>query len=656
MTCYGNGVLKTVRGTRESIDRTFDCPTCLKQTLCIPGGFCFQLNSTALHVFQNGLLNQPPVQLDSMCVPESLTDSLFGPDYLIFVKCRPVGARFRPSYQRIWLNNDGTMFEAGEFFTLTYSDNDYAALQDNFVIAPGHNDEIETDDFIVSILDTTSGNDILVQTDSGYLDLKVRVSNCDSVKRLHPGPVYNGDTLQVVVDCIYNEELTRQRLLLPASELRSGLGGDNVVSLHSPIGNDTVVFSPDNTYILYRGITQIILIKNSEPSATPGIVSFTGPIAQADFINDRFLLVSIPGQDRKLLDVTEFFSSTFDDGSYTLTNNEAFCPIGDCSPYVLNDNHLFLFAENSQNSFYLNLLLYNLSNPTAQPVSLGKTLKADSMEICFHDEIPLDATVAEVTVRPITTPDTTPLTTPDTTSLTTPDTTSLTTPDTTPLTTPDTTPLTTPDTTPLTTTTGHTTISTAIVHPTLTSKQIPGPTSTHTIIVTSNTLRSTPQGTSATNPPPVGTVDLIVIIVIAVIIIILIVVIVVGLAVYCRSRCSSRERKYGNSKPTIGVPPAGNQKDSCPTRSDPPIQVQEDDTSSVDVKSSLGIDKQSDYGSGSNSSSKTNSSLDIQSSGISLSGSPSTDNTFSSDHQPRIELHELALFGSKPLTFHITKS
>ena len=402
--CYGNDIRKTIGGTREPIDRTFDCPTCLQQTLCISNGHCFHLNATALHVFEDGLLTQPPILLDSRCVPESLSDSFFDPGFLILVKCRPVGSRFQPSYQRILLNDEGTAFEAEEFVTLSYADNDYLGSQENFVIAPGHNDEIESDDFIVSILATSNGNEILVQTDSGYLDLKVRVSNCGSIERLHPGPAYNGDTLQIVVDCIHNGELTRQRLLLPASELRSGRGGVNVVKLYTPMGNDTVVFSPDNAYILYQGVTQIVLIKSNEPSATPGIISFTGPIAEAGFVNNTLLLLSIPGQDRTLLDIEQFFSSNFDDGMYTLLNSGAFCPLGDCSPYVLNDNQLFLFTKNSQTPFYLNLVVYNLSDPSVQPESLGKTLRADSMEICFHDVLNI---TAEVSTPPVTTPQTT---------------------------------------------------------------------------------------------------------------------------------------------------------------------------------------------------------------------------------------------------------
>ena len=404
MRCFGNGIRKTIGGTRETIDRTFDCPTCLQQTLCISSGHCFHLNATALHVFENGLLTQPPILLDSRCIPESLSDSFFEPGVLILVKCRPVGSTFQPSYQRIWLNNAGTAFEAEEFVTLSYADNDYLGSKDNFVIAPGHNDEIESDDFIVSILATSNGNEILVQTDSGFLELKVPVSNCDSIERLHPGPAYNRGTLQIVVDCIHNGELTRQRLLLPASELRSGQGGDSVVMLYTPMGNDTVVFSPDNAYILYQGVTRIVLIKSSEPSATPGIISFTGPIAEAGFVDNAFLLVSIPGQDRTLLDIEQFFSSNFDDGMYTLPNSGAYCPLGDCSPFVLNDNQLFLFTENSQTPFYLNSVVYNLSDPSVQPESLGKTLRADSMEICFHDVLPLGTITS---TPPVTTPQTT---------------------------------------------------------------------------------------------------------------------------------------------------------------------------------------------------------------------------------------------------------
>lgn len=378
VTCYGREIMTVIGGVSQQTDRMFNCPSCLRSSLCISGGYCFKLSSTAVHVFKDGRLSGPSITIDTQCVPESIQE-LYSYSGNILVQCRSIGERRSPAYQLI-VRDEAATYSAGRFFIVMFDENEYRG---DFVVGEGLNSVRENDNFIVSVLNTPDNNQILVQEEFERGHLKLTIPNCDAVERLHSGPAHNRKMLQVIVDCTFNGNRTRQRLLVSDLNLRRGSGVASRVSLPSPLTNDRVIFSPDNSYIVYQGLTTVWLVDNTEPSRTPGILSFMGPVAEVRFLTNNFLLISVPGQNRVLVDVSEFYASKFQRGSYSLHNSVAYCSGGMCSPYVLHNNLLLLFTVDQQRPSYLNLMVYNLSSPASLPRLFGRVLVTNKLDICF---------------------------------------------------------------------------------------------------------------------------------------------------------------------------------------------------------------------------------------------------------------------------------
>ena len=302
--------------------------------------------------------------------------------YEYAVQCESTAPRYEPTRFPIFVDSPTEI--VAENVERDSNGLSYAPNSDNSVIVFGQNGY-----HYVSLLNNS--NEIAVVSDRSFVK---SVAGCSTNHHLLAGPRV-GNNLQVLVDCTDAEgTLIRQQVLIDYNDLNSAV--PEVHTLHSPLSDrDRVSFSPQGTYILYTGTSRILLIRTSS-SGTPGIMDFTGPV-EASFLSENQLLVQVPGQYRIVVDIADYFATSFSGGKYELQDSAVHCPQGTCPPYVVDGSTLYLLSDDPSSQAYSVLSSYNLSDSSAAPAIIAKTLRTNVYSICFH-------TVANISVVPRTTP------------------------------------------------------------------------------------------------------------------------------------------------------------------------------------------------------------------------------------------------------------
>ncbi len=363
LVCYGDHSKTLVGGVTESTDVVYDCPSCVQAQLCPQGtNLCFILTARNVYFFQDGYASQPSVLLPEDCQPLRIIE--VDPGYEYSVQCASTPLLYNPRRQHIfrpdeesYFNTDGGIIEETGVQT-------FAKFPDNNLL-------LDSSLYVVAFL--AKSDTVLVLYDAHY---PVPIPECSVITKLTAGPVI-GNQLQLVVDCIAtNEAFARKRVLI-ADNFRSPPSVEDLPGTH--LLNDVVSFSPDGRYILSVSVSQLTITQVSDPN-DPGILTYNGPIAQAVFMTNTLLLVSVPGEYREIIDIPKFFSTSFEEVSYVLPESEAVCPQGECPPAVYSNGTLFLFT--ADHSYQL-LSAYDVNNPSASPKRINRVLRTAMYDACY---------------------------------------------------------------------------------------------------------------------------------------------------------------------------------------------------------------------------------------------------------------------------------
>ena len=328
---------------------------------------CLIPSSRFVHFFQDGYASQPSVLLPQDCQPLRIIEVDPGHEYTI--QCVSTPPLYNPRRQYIFRPDEESYFNTDEGVIEETGVQQFAQFPDNNLL-------LDSSLYVVAFL--AKSDTVLVLYDAHY---PVPIPECSIITKLTAGPVV-GNQLQLVVDCIAtNETFARKRVLIRTDNFRIPPSVEDLPGTH--LLNDVVSFSPDGRYILSVSVSQLAITQMNELTRVPGILTYNGPIAQAVFMTNTLLLVSVPGEYREIIDIPQFFSSSFEEGHYVLPESVAVCPQGECPPAVYSNGTLFLFSADPQLISYQLLSAYDINNLSASPKRINRVLRTAMYDVCF---------------------------------------------------------------------------------------------------------------------------------------------------------------------------------------------------------------------------------------------------------------------------------
>lgn len=384
--CYGQHSKAVIGGTNQVTDIDLDCPTCTQAQLCPEGtDLCFRLSTGHLHVFQGSAL-QSLLQLPTGCLPLRITEH--DPGYEYIIQCVAESPLYTPMEVHAYRD------ELADDFVIETELSKIVLETGNheLVFSPIPNNCLRVVGVEIFSITLLQDSRLLVQSYDNF-EYFVDVTDCSTVHSFISGPFFY-ENIQLVVDCNNTDGMhIRIHVLIP-NTLQSE---PTFEVMPNPLPGDIVSFSPKGTYIVYRGTSTLSLIPAAQLTVTSGNLHFSeGPIAQIIFLTENELLVSIPGENRILVDIQQFFASGFESGHSDLLDSIALCSQGDCPPVVISNKTFYLFSADPENPSYQVLAAYNVSNPSASPDRISRLLRTAKYKTCF----PVRATITGINTSP----------------------------------------------------------------------------------------------------------------------------------------------------------------------------------------------------------------------------------------------------------------